>query len=190
VGRELDQLKAEHEALGRRIAELEGKPAPKAPPPEEGVRITSPPTPSTLIMPNPDEFDRLLAIVLAKYPSLALPLELSFVERLTARNTGAVIKPDEARIRAEFRREVEAAFIAIGAMKISDALDRRHYVSFHVENAQAWLKSFNRFADITGNAFIVAALMHGTVPFTAAAKNTRRSAQSGSLVFRSMSASP
>ena len=170
---ELEKLRAEHEALGKRIAKLEGsKPdAPKRPHADEprGVRVTTSVPQSTLIMPSDEQLHKLLDIVLASYPRLAPAIELSFMQRLTLRNASKEladqIKPDVKGIEAGFFKNFRACFVSIGGMKLMEEPDRRHYVSHHVEVARAWLRSFNINVEISTEAFIAAALAHG-VPYT------------------------
>ena len=67
---ELEQLKRQHEALGKRIAKLEcGKPASKPVDEPRGVTITYPVPPSTLVMPSDEQLHKLLDIVLAAIPA-------------------------------------------------------------------------------------------------------------------------
>ena len=118
---ELEKLKAEHEALGKRIAKLEGKhdgkpAAPKADEPR-GVRVTTSLPQSTLLVPSDEQLHRLLDIVLKAYPRLAPAIELNFMQRLTLRNatpeTARQIKPDAEAIEAEFFANFEAAFLLL-----------------------------------------------------------------------------
>jgi hypothetical protein len=163
---ELERLKREHEALGRRIAKLEGKDKPpaKRQPVDEprGVTISYPPPPSTLTMPTDDELHRLQDIVLKAYPRLAPAIEINFMQRLTLRDApkhvADQIKPDVEAIEADFFKNLRACFISIGGMKLMEEPDRRHYVSHHVEAARAWLRSFNINVEISTEAFTAAAL--------------------------------
>ena len=167
---ELEQLKRQHEALGKRIAKLEGsKPAPKRVD-ERGVTVTYPVPPSTLVMPSDEQLHKLLDIVLAAYPRLAPAIELSFMQKLTLRNatpeTARTITPDKEAIRTAFFENFKACFLAIGSMKVMEEPDRRHFIGFHCDNAHAWLKSFAIHTEITVEAFICAVLAHGSIAYT------------------------
>jgi hypothetical protein len=164
---ELEAMKA-HEARETAHDAVNAKTPVKRPPPEsKGTTIHFPAPGTTLILPSDDELHLLENIVLAAYPILAPPIELSFQQRLTHRNHPSLdIKPDTVAIHASFFREFKNAFIAIGSMKRMDGPDRRHYVSFHAEAAQSWLRSHGLFHDITTGALLAAALAHGDVFYT------------------------
>ena len=121
-------------------------------------------------MPSDEQLRRLLDIVLQAYPRLAPAIELNFMQRLTLRNatpeTAKQIKPDAEVIKAAFYENFKACFIAIGGMKITEEPDRRHFIGFHVDNARAWLKSFAIHTEISVEAFICAALAHGSIAYT------------------------
>ena len=168
---ELEKLRAEHAALGKRIANLEsGKSASKPADEPRGVTITYPVPPSTLVMPSDEQLHKLLDIVLACYPRLGPRIELSFMQKLTLRNatpeTARTITPDKEAIEAAFFENFRACFVAIGGMKITEEPDRRHFVGFHCDNARAWLKSFAIHTEISVEAFIVAVLAHGSIAYT------------------------
>jgi hypothetical protein len=173
---ENERLAAEIEQLEAELAALKTEEAPDAPPAKrppmpasKGTTVFCPPPESTLVMPSDGDLHRLMDIVLVAFPTLAPKIELSFTQRITVRNFPSLadkIEPDVGGITADFFREFKAAFIAIGSMRRMGEPDRRHYVSYHVEAAQSWLRSHNLFADIPTNAFIAAALAHGDIPWT------------------------
>jgi hypothetical protein len=172
---EIARLKAENEVLTQELAATKAEEAPAPPakrplmPESRGTTVLYPPADMTLVMPLEDEMHRLMDIALMAYPSLGPKIELSLLQRLTRRNHPGLADetvPDVAAITADYFREFKAAFIAIGSMKRMDGPDRRHYVSFHAEAAQSWLRSHNMFFDISTPAFIAAALAHGDVAYT------------------------
>ena len=174
---ELEKLKAEHAALGRRIAKLEGsKPAPKRSD-ERGVTISYPVPPSTLVMPSDEQLHKLLDIVLAVYPRLAPAIELSFMQKLTLRNatpeTARTIKPDVEAIKAAFFENFRACFVSIGGMKVTEEPDRRYFIGFHCDNARSWLKSYAVHTEIGVEGFICAVLAHGSIPYTDGSQNAQ-----------------
>jgi hypothetical protein len=172
---EIEKLVAENEKLEHELAAMRAEEAPAPPakrplmPESRGTTVLYPPPDSTLIMPLEGELHQLMGVALTAYPSLGPKIELSLMQRLTRRNHPGLadeIVPDTGAINADFFREFKAAFIAIGSMKRMDGPDRRHYVSFHGEAAQSWLRSHNLFADITTGSFIAAALAHGDIFYT------------------------
>jgi hypothetical protein len=172
---ENNRLLAENVQMRQELAALKAEEAPASPPVKprmpasEGTRVSYPPPATTLVMPSDGDLHQLMGVALTAYPSLAPKIELSFQQRLTLRNIPSLadqIKPDVEAITTGFFREFKSSFIAIGSMKLMDEPDRRHYVSFHADAAQSWLRSHNMFFDISTPAFIAASLAHGDIPYT------------------------
>jgi hypothetical protein len=152
------ELRAENAELRSKIAALEErggrKVLPPPPLPEEGARVFYPVQPSTFVMPNDDELNRLQEIVCRKYPQLG--------------DTGgpAFYGSKEER-RADWFKQFNAAFLALGNMHRTKTPDHKRYASHWTEEAEIWLRSHGKPAPtLRFGPFVAAVLAHGDIRYS------------------------
>jgi hypothetical protein len=144
IERRLKALEIENRALRQQIDAMQVPASSKVTPlPPSPVRISSPPL-AKIELPTDDEYRRLLAIVLDRYP---------------------ILKPraDSSDYAAQFR----AAFIRLAHCGRRDVVDHKRGLSF-------WLDDCREFCDrhrihpswINGAPFTAAVIAHGDIRYT------------------------
>ena len=135
---ELEKLRAEHAALGKRIAKLEGsKPASKPADELRGVTITTTPFGIPCVLPNHDELIGLMGIVANEFPGPATCVEYE---------------------------PFKWAFASLGAMFRLPTPDREHTGQYFRQHSEAWVRSQGSAVDI-GPAWFAAVLAWGEIPW-------------------------
>ena len=151
---EIAALKSQIAELERRFDAKDAPPAPvkiaqPKPVEEEGTTVFYPPPVSTFVMPSSDELKRLREIVLRKFPKLAPDT----TDRWSQNN------------EADFARQFDAAFRAVGMMSRTEKPDKKHFPSYFISHAEDSLRALGAYADI-GPAFLPACLAWGDVPIS------------------------
>ena len=139
IERENAALKAELAALRSLLGNKSPAPLPPSP-----VKITSPPLAKTTL-PTPDEFRRLLEIVLIRYPQL---------------------RPRDTQ---GFEVEFRLAFQFLQHTGRREKLDRDHGLLFWIDTAAAWLREHKIAPGVLGigtMAFVAAAIASGDILYT------------------------
>ena len=148
VEKRVAALEAENADLKGRLEALQVLLAPTKPAPprrvEPQVRISSPPL-ARVALPTPDEFQRLMHVVLDSYP---------------------VLKPrgDPADYAAQFR----AAFRRLLFLGRKEKLDTDHGLSYWTDECREFLQRHQIACPVSigGNAFTCAVIAQGDVPHT------------------------
>jgi hypothetical protein len=146
---ELDSLKARVAALEAKVGIVKAaeaaRPAPRLRE-EERLSIKVIQQPETFVMPSTGDLKNLLEIALQHYPMLR------------SSNSDSEY----------FFRGFALAFRRLGNMERAEKPDQTKYVSFWFDECIRWLRAANYHGDISGDAFIAAAIAHGDIPFVAA----------------------
>ena len=76
--------------------------------------------------------------------------------------------------RAEFKDQTRDCFIALSYFKRSGVPDRKHHISFWMEEAEIVLRSLGKSTSIKLGPFAMAMLMHGDIAFEGLAESSGR----------------
>jgi hypothetical protein len=139
IERENAALRAELAALRSLLGNKSPAPLPPSP-----VKITSPPL-AKIVLPTPDEYHRLLAIVLDRYP---------------------VLRPRDPQ---GFEAEFCLGFQFLAHTGRREKIDRNHDLLFWIDTAAAWGREHKIAPGVPGigaAAFVAAAIAGGDIQFT------------------------
>ena len=155
----IQQLERQVASLTAEIAQLKaGKPAARVTPPpkddQRGVSVSIVETAQPIEMPSDAELSRLMTIVHEKYSQLR-PADRTDIGH------------------ADFFDGFNAAFTRIAYLKRTPLPDIKHYVSWHTDECQEWLRlhcpgARGRIAA----AYLTAILASGDIPYTVGDPNT------------------
>jgi hypothetical protein len=138
------ELKKRISELEGRLAALEPKPAPPAPPrcEEEGVRIFYPPAPTGFIEPTAEQLRQLLALIYVKHPTLARRLDDS----------------------SQTFDSIRQAMFALGVMKRTAEVDYSRSAGLWISYVEKTLSEHRRSAPHIHTAILcAAALCHNDI---------------------------
>jgi hypothetical protein len=143
----------ERELRSLRVLLTSPQPKPQPNAVEDGVRVhkTSTVHPG-FVIPSADEIDQLIAIVCRRFPVLRSGI-----------SAGRFAAQDEA----DFRREFEAAFRALGSVnRMADGVDEKHGPDRWIRVVQSRLQGGSQVIHLL--PFAAACIAHGDIPFTLA----------------------
>ncbi len=154
-GRQIAALEAEIAALkaNSRLGKFAQAPAaaPASPPPQpEGARIYHPITRATIALPSEGELEKMLDVVVAKYPKLR-PYSAS--DRFAAQD------------HANYLREFSSAFSYIAMRGRSTEVDTTRGVTWWAAEASEWNRQRNMPIDIGVGPFLAAVVAAGDIDF-------------------------